>query len=305
MEPLKETTEICAIIPTYRPDIDLSFRLGLVIAQVGCVIVVDDSGSPAIASQLQSLISRDRNLLVLHNEYNRGLAASLNRGIIEAKKMGYRWILTLDDDTIVKQDMCRQLADSWANLSKSLPLGILAMSWRSKSIRSAWARGDWRDKRMVITSGSLMSMETFDGVGPFRDEFIIDSVDSDYCFRVRAQGLRVIEVGKQGFNQRLGHKRTVEWGPFRFTLQEHNPVRTYYRVRNSTALVREYWRREPRYLAGAIYCNVQQALATLLFYKEKRMHWVAMLEGLKHAWRGTFGFHELSARRNEFSDRDG
>lgn len=302
---MKETTEICAIIPTYRPDIDLSSRLERVTTQVGCVIVVDDSGSAAIASQLRSLTSRHRNLLVLHNEYNCGLAASLNTGIHEAKRLGYRWILTLDDDTLVMHDMCRQLVDNWNIFSQSLSLGILAMSWRSNSIRNTRARGAWRDKRMVITSGSLMSMETFDSVGPFRDEFIIDSVDSDYCLRVRARGLRVIEVGKQGFNQRLGHTRTVGWGPFRVTLQEHSPLRTYYRVRNSTALVMEHWRREPFYLAGAIYCDLQQVMATLLFYEEKRAHLVAMADGLKHAWKGMFGFREVNVGKNECGVHNG
>jgi len=155
---------------------------------------------------------------------------------------------------------------------------------------------------MVITSGSLMSMETFDSIGPFRDEFIIDAVDSDYCLRVRAHGLQVIEVATQGFTQRLGHPRTVEWGPLRFTLQEHSPMRTYYRVRNSTALVMENWRREPLYVAGAIYCNLQQVLATLLFYKEKRAHFLATVDGFTHAWKGLFGFHELNVEKNECSD---
>ena len=302
---MTETAEICAIIPTYHPDLDFPSRLELVTTQVGCVIVVDDSACHVIASRLQPLATVHRNVVVLHNAHNCGLAASLNKGVREAKKLGYRWLLTLDDDTIVRQDMCRQLANSWAILSQTLPLGVLAMSWRQVSTRNTSATGAWRDKRMVITSGSLMSMETFDSVGPFRDEFIIDSVDSDYCLRVRAHGMRVIEVARQGFTQRLGHPRTVEWGPFRFTLQEHSPMRTYYRIRNSTALVIENWRREPLYLAGAVYCNLQQVLATLLFYEEKRTHFVAMADGLKHGWTGMFGFREVNVDKNECSANNG
>ena len=291
---MPDPKEFCAIIPTYRPDLDFPSRLELVATQVGCVIVVDDSECPETATRIEALQGLHRNLVVLHNEHNCGLAASLNRGIREAKNLGYRWLLTLDDDAIVKPDMSSQLAESCAVLSQSLPIGILAMSWRHFSTRRTRDRGAWRDKMMVITSGSLMPMETFDSVGPFRDDFIIDSVDTDYCLRVRAHGLKVIALATQGFTQRLGHPRTVEWGPLRFTLQEHSPLRTYYRVRNSTTVVMENWRREPLYVAGAIYCNLQQVLATLLFYKDKRVHLAAMADGLQHAWKGLLGFRELN-----------
>src|ERR1035441_2409287 len=102
---MPDAKEFCAIIPTYRPDPDFPSRLELVARQVGCVIVVDDSECPATALRLKAVAALHRNLFVLHNEHNCGLAASLNKGVHEANYLGYRWYLTLDDDTIVRQDM--------------------------------------------------------------------------------------------------------------------------------------------------------------------------------------------------------
>jgi len=39
----------------------------------------------------------------------------------------------------------------------------------------------------VITSGSLLPLATYADIGPFREEFFIDFVDTDYCFRARKE----------------------------------------------------------------------------------------------------------------------
>lgn len=288
---ITDATEICAIIPTFRPDDGLQQRIDRLAIQVGHIVLVDDSGDPATASTLETLAHRYSNLSLLRNQCNLGLAASLNRGIAEANRRGFGWILTLDDDTTVERDMCGQLVEGWSEISKAGPIGILAMSWGAGHQGQSVDRIEYKSKRMVITSGSLMAMAIFDHVGPFREEFIIDSVDTDYCLRVRARGLPVLQLARRGFTQRLGEPRTVKWGPFRRTILEHSALRTYYRVRNSTTLLMEYWWREPMYAMGCVYCDLQQLLATLFFYRQKDRHLAAMVTGVKHACMGLFGHY--------------
>lgn len=147
-----------------------------------------------------------------------------------------------------------------------------------------------------------MSMDTFDAVGPFREDFIIDAVDSDYCIRVRMRGLAVVKLDTQGFVQRVGDVRLAKLGPFRVTLNEHGPLRTYYRVRNSAALVRRWWRHEPYYAMGAIYCNLEQLFAAVLFYHNKTAQVKAMAEGLRDAWMGVTGFYRIATTKRGEGD---
>jgi len=286
------TSDICAIVTTYRPGSHLLATVEQLVSQVGRIIIVDDSGSPEIESEMRYQLSSCKTVIVLHNEKNVGLAASLNKGIKEAGDRGYSWIITLDDDSIVKQDFSSTLIESWAIISRQCPLGILALSRRAESIRIKPDKFAWKTKRMVITSGSYFPMETFDKVGRFREEFVIDSIDVDYCFRTRAVGLQVILVEKQGMDHRLGTPRLAHLGPISIVLAEHSPLRTYYRVRNSFALLTECWKTEPFYIAGVTYCNLQQLLAIAFFYRNKRAHMAAMLGGFHHAWKRRFGFCE-------------
>jgi rhamnosyltransferase len=288
---------ICAIVPTYRPDPGFQCRMELAAAQVGCLIVVDDSGDSEIACSLDAVANIPGSRAVLHNPSNQGLAASLNRGFEEARRRGYRWVLTLDDDTTLKPDMCQRLSEGWALISQSVALGILAMSWQPGVKHGRENSRVWSRRRIVITSGTLMSMDTFNAVGPFREDFIIDAVDSDYCIRVRAHGLSVIRLADQGFVQRLGEARTVGLGPLRVALNEHSPLRTYYRVRNSAALVKQWKLRELYYAAGVVYANLQQFVAAVCFYKNKAEHLKAMTQGLCDAWSGISGFDPRATTR--------
>lgn len=283
--------DICGIVPTYRPDADFRRRMEIVAAQAGLLIIVDDSGDAEIARSLDVLASVLGLPAVLHNPSNMGLAASLNRGFNEARRRGYGWVLTLDDDTVLLPEMVQCLSKGWAMVSQSTPLGILAMSWQGGSSRWRRKSSQWNRKRIVITSGSLMSMGTYDAVGPFRENFIIDAVDSDYCIRVRSRGLSVVRLADQGFIQRLGESRAVGLGPLRITINEHSPLRTYYRVRNSAALVNEWRHRELYYAAGVVYADLQQFVASVLFYENRAEHLNAMVQGLRDAWKGNFGFH--------------
>jgi hypothetical protein len=74
-------------------------------------------------------------------------------------------------------------------------------------------------------------------------------------------------------------------------LNEHSPLRTYYRVRNSAALVRQWGLRELYYASGVVYSNLQQFLAAVFFYENKAGHLKAMAQGLRDAWTGISGFH--------------
>src|SRR5262249_23546736 len=42
--------------------------------------------------------------------------------------------------------------------------------------------------RYVITSGSLIDLDAFRQIGPFRSDFFIDAIDTEWCFRAWHSG---------------------------------------------------------------------------------------------------------------------
>ncbi len=58
-------------------------------------IIIDDCSHDQTLPILQNFQEKDRRIKILRNQTNLGIAASLNRGIIEAKG---EWIIRMDDD---------------------------------------------------------------------------------------------------------------------------------------------------------------------------------------------------------------
>lgn len=86
---------------TYEPDVSVTNRLFLA-SRVANKIVVVDNGSVVFDS---NSLDRLPFVHVIHNTINKGLAAALNQGINVAASLGCCWVLTLDQDSVVKPQL--------------------------------------------------------------------------------------------------------------------------------------------------------------------------------------------------------
>jgi len=97
----------------------------------------------------------------------------------------------------------------------------------------------WEEVESVITSGSLLSLPAYAAIGPFREEFFIDYVDTEFCIRARTAGYRVVQTRRPLMSHTVGaptaHK--LPWATKWTT--NHSPDRRYYIARNNTVLLRE------------------------------------------------------------------
>src|SRR5208337_1317621 len=98
----------------------------------------------------------------------------------------------------------------------------------------------WEEAETVITSGSLIPLAAHADIGPFREEFFIDYVDSEYCCRARAKEYFVIKTRRPLMSHAIGAwSRHSVLGMNKWT-SNHSPDRRYYIARNDTVMLREY-----------------------------------------------------------------
>lgn len=236
---------VCAVVVTYDPDSGFPARLRRVIAQAGALIVVDNGSSGAAAAMLRALPGGPK-LDVVFNGENLGIASALNIGARRAKARGFAWALLLDQDTVIDADMVEHLLATAASVGAGPAPAVVGSRFRDTHGRAAERRrlaGEgplWEEMESVITSGSLLSLDAYAVIGPFRNEFFIDYVDTEYCFRARAAGFRVIETRRPLMAHTVGapSAHTVLWSTKWTT--NHSPDRRYYIARNNTVLLREY-----------------------------------------------------------------
>lgn len=276
--------QICAIVTTYRPELYLVECVRRLVPQVAEIIIVDDGASEANVEKLSQWFDGVAKVTLWHQPANSGIAAALNIGVKIAQERGYEWVVTLDDDSIPDSDMLERLCEHLSQIGGLRPVGIIGMS---RAPRNCTTQTHERttspvclDKRGIITSGSLFSLQTFVLVGPFREEFFIDSVDYDFCMRVRAKGLRVIQVQEYGFKHSLGQNERFQLGIFTFNSESHSPARLYYASRNSTILAAEYFLRDPLFTFALVLSQFKTVMRIMFLQKNKRMKLIAIIRGL-------------------------
>jgi rhamnosyltransferase len=238
------TKDVCAVVVTYHPDPEFPARLSGILRQVGALVIVDNGSGEAEVKMLRELAVNPLIDLVL-NSVNLGIARALNIGIQRAVTRGFTWVLLLDQDSCVDDDMVQTLFAVQAAFPNRDRLAVIGAGFRdvNKGSREASheARADpWEEVEFVITSGSLIPLAVHAVIGPFREELFIDSVDIDYCFRARAKGYRLIKTRKLIMSHAIGAstQHSVLW--MNKWTTNHSPDRRYYIARNDTVMLREY-----------------------------------------------------------------
>jgi len=265
-----------------------------VLREVGAVVVVDNGSDPAALAMLQSLAAGPR-IALLPNFANLGVARALNLGVARAAAMGYAWVLLLDQDSIVDEGMMAALIAVRAAYPTPDRLGVIGAGFRdiNKSAPDAPAAPggeEWEDVESVITSGSLISLATYAELGPFREEFFIDYVDSDYCFRARARGYRIIKTRRALMAHAIGAQSRHNLLGIEKWTSNHSPDRRYYIARNDTVMLREYGRYPlGLWAAKSLGRRVRTGKRVLLYEKMKAAKLVAILQGWWDGVRGHLG----------------
>jgi rhamnosyltransferase len=234
--------EVCAVAVTYHPDADFRSRFSRILRQVARLVIVDNGSNEVEIKMLQELAASPLITLVLNFD-NFGIARALNIGIQRAITLGFRCVLLLDQDSCINDDMVQTLIAVRAAYPERNRLAVIGSGFRTTDKTTGQSTDDsggWEEAESVITSGSLITLETHAAIGAFREEFFIDYVDTEYCFRARAKGYRVIRTRKTIMSHSIGaitHHRMLWLNKWTFN---HTPDRRYYIARNDTVMLREY-----------------------------------------------------------------
>ncbi|MDE2021294.1 MAG: glycosyltransferase [Patescibacteria group bacterium] len=242
---------ICAIVITYNPDNASLDCIQTIAAAAVHTVIVDNRSSEPCVQKLRELSSEKVSLV--ENTSNTGVAAGLNLGIRTGAGKGYSWFLLFDQDTRIFPNTIQNLVQIHADCFSALgpKLGLLGCGYHNKLhdgtvVDAAVPLSEgrlWLAKEFIITSGTLLSLEIFKTIGPFREDFFVDHVDHDYCLRARRKGFILACTTLPLMIHRLGILRTKRlWPVFgpKKVLSFYSPLRRYYQLRNFLFLARDY-----------------------------------------------------------------
>ena len=232
---------VCVIV-TYRVRGEvLRAALDSIRPQAAQVIVVDNTEAGAPRPDVV-----DARYLPLGD--NLGIATAQNRGIERALAEGADYVWLSDQDTVYPPDFVRSmLAAGHTCRERGIRFAALAPAFFDTHagkvrpfIRHApFIKGFTPEPGPnvladAIASGTLIPAPVLRSVGTMREDFFIDWVDIEWCWRARRlHGLEVVGVGDVVIQHALGDGLVPFLGR-RITVR--SPFRHYYIIRNALYL---------------------------------------------------------------------
>ena len=225
------------MIVAYDPDdrLEKSLRRLIENDRIARIIIVDNSDTDA-----GNRYGIDARIVYIPFKANKGIAFAQNTGIELAKKEGFRWILTLDQDTIIEADLLEKY-NAFIESAETDRIAVVNSDYLDINTQTLkYGNTEPISVDYVISSGSLVNIAVYEKLGPFEEAFFIDQVDNEYCYRAVRNHYRILVLPGKGFEHRLGNSKRVKLFCKSFYVYNQSPQRTYYRTRNIKWFVQKY-----------------------------------------------------------------
>ena len=218
----------CCII-TYQPEKPIPDIVQNFLDIVERVYIIDNTPSEKLTIwQTTGKFQRKQN------GKNTGIAAALNQALHRASQEGFRWLLTMDQDSEVDSVDLHRFLDAGISFMKSTPSSAL-VSVSHEETRNRI--NGITEKPFVMTSGNLVRVSHAIEAGGWKKRLFVDHVDHEFCLRLRNHGYSIWEAGDFSMKHNPGVRKRGETSP-----RLHRARRFYYMNRNLLWLQSVYGR---------------------------------------------------------------
>lgn len=231
-----------AVIVTFNPDFNFTYKNIQNLNSNSVPVLVVDNRSEDVSS-IRSKIG-GQNIL-LENESNLGLGFALNRGIEYAQANRYTHVWLFDQDSFLETSAIRVFLQKVAEYEKQNHGDEKVASFGPNIFDTIKNRNIYGilenesgilNSKFLITSGSFYSLDVFEDVGLVYQDFFIDYLDYEWCFRANRKGYVHKIVSGVRMNHSIGNDSKNILGLFKVAI--HSPFRWYFLFRNGVYICR-------------------------------------------------------------------
>jgi len=298
---LPNQEKLLAIIVTYNPAHSFIGHLEQLCKEFRKIILVDNGTNQDQQAILhnQAQFFGEKTVQLIKNNKNIGIATALNQGFQWAIEHGFEYVITLDQDSTPAPGMVNSLIAGLQNHPNRKKLAVLApmiveellphlsqyMRRKNKFFyeHTSAEIGLLRNVTISITSGSLYNLEIWKKLGPFRDDFFIDYVDTEYNLRAIQHGYEISVQCDARLIHNLGKRQEKKLLGKTLYPTFHSPVRWYYISRNRIAMLKMYALKQPHWFFYEMITTVRTFIRVFMLENQRIQKFKAFLYG---TWDG-------------------
>lgn len=269
--------KIAGMVTLYHPDDGVAENIKSYLDDLDFLYVLDNTEEPD--SKWADFFCKIENVQYISFCDNKGISYALNYALREADEAGYKFLLTMDQDSrfspgAVKQ--YKELIEAYASKRwGSVAMYAVAYDHKEKDEKP-------REIEVGITSGSVLLVAVAKKIGGFDEALFIDEVDYEYCYRAADHGYKIVEFPGIFLRHSIGARTYHSVFGFRYNTFNHAPIRRYYIARNHVYIFCKYPRKRVKYTINLIKTVIKIVLAEK--NKSKKLRYMA-----RGIWDGICG----------------
>ena len=228
---------LAAIYTTYHPDSNFRKRIENVIKNSSATIVVDNTpGGHSFSAEEMSGVT------LLQDGVNRGLGAALNAGIKEARAKNCNAVVLFDQDSSPSAEFTTALLQGLVFAGSLVIIGPKLIDDKLKNTSANVYQlnnvSQFKEVTCIATSGMCFRIDNVARDELFTEDFFLDFVDFDWCWRMRSKGWKVFQLNSLEMDHRLGLAQRKFLG---LTYHIPAPYRHYFQFRDALKLIGIYY----------------------------------------------------------------
>ena len=217
---------------------------------------------------------------------NYGIAKALNVGFQYAQELHSDWVLTMDQDSDLPENMLDVYKKYIPVLPKAAILSPLINMYDGEGHQPT---DTYFEIPEALTSGSLINIDAYKASNGFREELFIDGVDFEFCKHVRLLGWHVYQINSVVMQHHLGNTKEIKlFGKHLFYVTNHNYIRHYYMQRNGL-YVNQLYRGALPEIPRCLFPSYKPFFKILFFEKDKLRKFRARFKGFCDFKKNVFG----------------
>ena len=274
--------KLAAMTTLYNPTDEDIKNIDTYIDDVDVLYVIDNTEGTSNEDRLP----KNKKIKYIFKNENKGVGYALNKACDLAINDGFKYILTMDQDTTFKKGDLSKLKDviSKENMNKI----AIVVPWHNTKLKIKKLTNGFDYPETTMTSGNILNLDIWTKVGGFKDWFFIDGIDLEYSLNVRKHGYKILRVNYVEIEHNLGDIKYHKLFGKEYVVSNHNYLRRYYIMRNNHYIFDMYKDFAP-HICWNLISQKDFYKEIILFENNKIKKIIAMRRGLKDYTNGVKG----------------
>lgn len=280
--------KVAGVVVLYQPTDEDINNINSYLNDIDVLYVMDNS-----KKENKNRIPKNEKIKYIFNNDNLGIATPLNKAADLARKKGYSYLLTMDQDTHFKNGVVKEIIKRIEKIDDS-KIGIFT-PWHKTKLKKEKPKEKIDYPLDVMTSGNFVNLDIHEKIGGFKDELFIDGVDIEYCLNLAKNNYKVMRFNDLEIEHNLGNIFYRKFFTKDLLITNHNAMRRYYQCRNYH-YIRDTYLEDFREFCSILVKVKATILGIVLYEKDKMNKIKAYYQGYRDYKLGKKGrsYEEIS-----------